>query len=53
MSNFCEQYGLPSITVLGKKGIKNMIRSTKIINIKDIKDVLLKLVNFTIKENCP
>ena len=49
MGNFYEQYGLPPLPLLGKNGIRDKIRPTKIINIKDIKDVLLKLVNFMIK----
>ena len=39
----------PPLPLLGKNGIRDKIRPTKIINIKDIKDVLLKLVNFMIK----
>ena len=53
MGNFCEKYGLPppppKLPLLGKNRIRDKIRPTKIINIKDIKDVLLKLVNFMIK----
>ena len=53
MGNFCEKYGLPPpplpFPLLGKNRKRDKIRPTKIINIKDIKDILLKLVNFMIK----
>ena len=39
----------PPLPLPGKKGIRNMIRSIKIINIKYIKDVLLNLIIFMIK----
>ena len=39
----------PPLPLLGKNRIRDKIRPTKIINIKDIKDVLLKLVNFMIR----
>ena len=49
MGNFCENMVYPPLPLLGKNEIRDKIRPTKIINIKDIKDVLLKLVNFMIK----
>ena len=44
MGNFCEQYGLPPIAHPGKKG-KSMIRFTKIITIKNIKNTEPILLN--------
>ena len=50
MGNFCEQYGLPPIALFGKKGKKNMIKVTKIIAIKNIKNTtLLNLMIFMLK----
>ena len=46
---FVKNMVYPSLPLLGKNEIRDKIRPTKIINIKDIKDVLLKLVNFMIK----
>ena len=37
MGNFCEQYGLP-LQLLPSKRVKNMIKVTKIIAIKNIKN---------------
>ena len=49
MGNFCEQYGLPLLLLLGKKG-KNMIKVTKVIAIKNLKNkTLLNLMIFMLK----
>ena len=47
MGNFCEQYGLPLLLFLGKKG-KNMIKVTKVIDIKNIKNTKTTLLNLMI-----
>ena len=47
MGNFCEQYGLPLLLLPGKKG-KNMIKVTKIIAIKNIKNTKIILSNLMI-----
>ena len=45
--NFCEQYGLPLLLLPGKKE-KNMIKATKIIAIKNIKNTKIILSNLMI-----
>ena len=47
MGNFCEQYGLPLLLLLGKKG-KNMIKVTKVIAIKNLKNTKTVLLNLMI-----
>ena len=47
MGNFCEQYGLPPIAPSKQKG-KNMVKVTKIIAIKNIKNKKTTLINLMI-----